>query len=79
MTLNRDVLIMSTKDEGRGNVSFVETFSMMKNSPYTDIQGAAHISPQYPASKLEAVIDLNRYVYVRNMLVELLNLIRLIK
>lgn len=61
-----------------GHVSFVETFSMMKNSPFTDIQETAHISPQYPASKLDAIIDLNRNVYVRNILVDFLNLLRLI-
>lgn len=65
--------------KAEGHVSFVETFSMMKNSPFTDIQEAAHISSQYPASKLDAIIDLNRYVYVIYMLVELLNLLRLIK
>lgn len=62
-----------------GHVSFVETFSMMKNSTFTDIEEAAHRSTQYPASKLDGIIDSNRYVYVRYMLVELLNLIRLIK
>lgn len=61
-----------------GHVSFVETFSMMKNSPFTDIQEAAHISPQYPASKLDGIIDSNRNVYVRYMLIDLLNLLRLI-
>lgn len=61
-----------------GHVSFVKTFSMMKNSPFTDIEEAAHISPQYPASKLDAIIDLNRNVYVRYMLVDLLNLLHLI-
>lgn len=79
MTLNRDVQIISTKNEGRGTCVLCGGFSMMKNSPFIDIQEAAHISPQYPASKLEAIIDLNRYVYVRYMLVELLNVIRLIK
>lgn len=44
---------------------------MMKNNPFIDIEYVAHRSPQYPASKLDGIIDLNRNVYVRY--VDLLN------
>lgn len=75
ITLNR--FLQRTRVEG--HVSFVETFSMMKNSHFTDIDYAAHRSPQFSASKLNKMIDLNRNYYIRNMYIDLLNLLRLIK
>lgn len=50
-----------------GHVSFVETFSMKKNTHFTDKDYYAHRSPQYLANKLNKMIDLNINVYIRNM------------
>lgn len=59
-------------------MSFVETFSMKKNTHFTDKDYYAHRSPQYLANKLNKMIDLNINVYIRNMYADLLYLLRLI-
>lgn len=59
-------------------MSFVETFSMKKNTHFTDKDYYAHRSPQYLANKLNKMIALNINVYIRNMYADLLYLLRLI-